>query len=396
MKNIFTIIFSIIFISFPAPIFSQSTKVYEYWLDEFLLPKLQQKYHSHKIIDEIDMHLKNNIDSVITLKRLIKKNEQAEFSEPSKYFNKKLILQKTEEGKKNVKSLHKTLEEIENIYKVDKHFLLAIWANETFFGKVRPRLNAVQVLSLLSFSSKNRLFYLKELLYLIDFAIENKINIKEIKASKAGALGQPQFLPSTLVKFAVDFDNDGNIDIWSSQSDILASIANYLKQFGWDNSLEWGYEVKLTKSISCYLEGPDHSRSLSQWKKLGVSRFKGKKFPQNDLNNSYSLMFPAGIYGPIYLVSKNFYTLKEYNNSDLYALSVGFIADKIKYKSHDFFRPWEKTETLTKNEIIGVQEMLSKRYDTGGIDGLIGYKTRRAIGLYQRDNNLQQTCWPPL
>ena len=126
MKNIVTIIFSIIFISLPVPIFSQSTKVYEYWLDEFLLPKLQQKYHSHKIIDEIDMHLKNNIDSVITLKRLLKKNEQAEFSEPSKYFNKKLILQKTEEGKKNVKSLHKILEEIENIYKVDKHFLLAI------------------------------------------------------------------------------------------------------------------------------------------------------------------------------------------------------------------------------------------------------------------------------
>ena len=396
MKNIFKIILSIIFISLPAPVFSQSSKVYEYWLEKFLIPKLQQKFNSHKIIDEIDMHLKNDIASVITLKTLLKKNEQAEFSEPSKYFNKKLILEKTEEGKKNAKSLQKILENIENIYKVDRHFLLAIWANETFFGRVRPRLDGLKVLSLLSFSSKNRVFYLNELFYLIDFAIENEINIKELKASKAGALGQPQFLPSTIAKFAVDFDNDGNIDIWSSQSDILASIANYLKQFGWKNSLEWGYEVKLTKSISCYLEGPDHSRSLSQWRKLGASRFRGEKFPQDDLNESYSLMFPAGTHGPIYLVSKNFYILKKYNNSDLYALSVGFIADKIKYKSHNFFKNWEATENLTKNEIISIQEKLSRKYYTGGIDGLIGHKTRRAIGLYQRDNNLKQTCWPPL
>lgn len=396
MKNIFKIILSLLLISLPLPIFSQSTKVYEYWLDKFLLPKLNDKFNNHKIIDEIDTHLKDKLGSVIKLKKILNENEQAEFSEPAKYFNKKLILDKTKVGKENVRSLQKILENIEKIYKVDRHFLLAIWANETFFGRVMPRLDGLQVLSLLSFSSKNRQFYLNELLYLIDFAIVNKINIKELKASKAGALGQPQFLPSTLVKFAVDYDDNGNIDIWRSQSDTLASIANYLNQFGWNNNLEWGYEVRLSKSISCYLEGPDHSRSLSQWKKLGASRFKGKEFPQDGLNESYSLMFPAGIYGPIYLVSKNFYVLKEYNNSDLYALSVGFIADKIKYNNHDFFKNWKTTKKFTKNEIIGLQEKLSKKYDTGGVDGLIGHKTRRAIGLYQRDNNLPQTCWPPL
>ena len=168
----------------------------------------------NKIIGEIETHLKDNIGSVIKLKRLLNKNEQAEFSDPAKYFNKKLISQKTKVGKKYKKSLQKILENIENLYEVDRHFLLAIWANETFFGRVRPRLDSLQVLSLLSFSSSNRLVYLNELIYLIDFAIENEINIKYLKASKAGALGQPQFLPSTLVKLAVDFDNDGNIDIY--------------------------------------------------------------------------------------------------------------------------------------------------------------------------------------
>ena len=107
-------------------------------------------------------------------------------------------------------------------------------------------------------------------------------------------------------------------------------------------------------------------------------------------------MFPAGTYGPIYLVSKNFYAIKKYNNSDLYALSVGFIGDKIKYNNHNFFRRWETTEKFTKNEIMNLQKKLSAKYDVGGIDGLIGHKTRRAIGIYQKDNNLRQTCWPPL
>ena len=384
------------FVCSATPIFSQSTRVYEYWLDKFLLPSLKQKFNNHKVIDEIYVHLKSKIASVMKTKKILKKDKQAEFSEPAKYFNKELISHKTSSGKKKAKTLEKLLNNLENIYGVDRNILLAIWANESFFGRVMPKLDALQVLSLLSFSSKNRLFYLSELIYLIDFAIENKNDVRELKVSKAGALGQPQFLPSTLVKFAVDYDNDGTKDIWNNPSDTLASIANYLNKFGWDNDFEWGYEVRLSENISCYLEGPDHSRSLIQWKKLGVSRFKEKDFPKDDLKNSYSLMFPAGIYGPIYLVSKNFYTIKKYNNSDLYALSVGFIGDKIKYNNHDFFKRWDTTENFTKNEIMEAQEKLSAKYDVGDIDGLIGHKTRRAIGIYQKDNNLRQTCWLPL
>ena len=384
------------FVCSATPIFSQSTRVYEYWLDKFLLPSLKHKFNNHKVIDEIYVHLKSKIDSVNEIKKILREDKQAEFSEPAKYFNKELISHKTSSGKKKAKTLEKLLNNLENNYGVDRNILLAIWANETFFGRVMPKLDALQVLSLLSFSSKNRPFYLRELIYIIDFAIENENNVRELKASNAGALGQPQFLPSTLFKFAIDYNDDGNKDIWNSPPDILASIANYLNQFGWDNDLEWGYEVQLAENISCYLEGPDHSRSLRQWRKLGVSRFKRKEFPKDDLNKSYSLMFPAGLYGPIYLVSKNFYTLKKYNNSDLYALSVGFIADKIRYKNHDFFKSWETTEKFTKNEIMNLQEKLSAKYDVGGIDGLIGHKTRRAIGIYQKDNNLSQTCWPPL
>ena len=94
------------------------------------------------------------------------------------------------------------------------------------------------------------------------------------------------------------------------------------------------------------------------------------------------------------MVSNNFYVLKQYNNSDLYALSVGFLADKLKYKNHIFYTEWQDTRKINKNDIIKLQKKLSKNYDVGGIDGLVGYKTRRAIGLYQKENNIKQTCWP--
>ena len=147
------IIVTIVFISLATPIFSQSTKVYEYWLDKFLLPHLRQKFNDHKIIDEISVHLKGELATVLKVKKLLNKGVQAEFSEPAQYFNQELIAHKSRIGKENVKNLEKILNNLENIYEVDKHILLAIWANETFFGKVLPRFDALQVLSLLSFSS---------------------------------------------------------------------------------------------------------------------------------------------------------------------------------------------------------------------------------------------------
>ena len=124
-----------------------------------MLPSLKQKFNDHKIIDDIDRHLKTKLASVAKIKKILSEDKQAEFSEPKKYFSEKLISHKSSLGKKNARSLHALLHNIENVYKVDKHVLLARWANETFFGKVRPKLDGVQVLSLLSFSSKNRSFF---------------------------------------------------------------------------------------------------------------------------------------------------------------------------------------------------------------------------------------------
>ena len=122
---------------------------------------------------------------------------------------------------------------------------MAIWANETFFGRAGPNLDGLQILSILSFSSDKRNFFLEEFLYLVQIIEKYKIDIETLKTSTTGALGQPQFLPSTYLKFGIDFDNDRIADIWDSEKDTLASIANYLNKHGWNNKREWGFEVKI-------------------------------------------------------------------------------------------------------------------------------------------------------
>ena len=136
------IVLTIVFISLATPIFSQSTKVYEYWLDKFLLPNLRQKFNDHKIIDEISVHLKGELATILKVKKLLNKGVQAEFSEPAQYFNQELIAHKSRIGKENLKNFEKILNNLENIYEVDKHILPAIWANETFIGKVLPKFDA--------------------------------------------------------------------------------------------------------------------------------------------------------------------------------------------------------------------------------------------------------------
>ena len=384
----------LIFLSSTSQCFSKTSNVYEYWLDNFLIKKINENTTDKITKNLITLHLKEKLKNYKNTKITLEKFSQAEFSQPEKYFKKEILNTKTIFGKKLKIKLENELKNIEREFGVDRNILLAIWANETFFGKAGPSFDGLQILSLLSFSSNKRNFFLKEFLNLIKISEKYKIDIETLKTSTSGALGQPQFLPSTFLKYGVDFDDDGVVNIWDSEADTLASIANYLSKLGWNDEREWGFEVKIPRSIKCHLEGPDHSRTLLQWEKLGLVRVSGKPFPEKDKAQSYNLLFPSGTLGPIYLVSNNFYVLKQYNNSDLYALSVGFLADKLKYKNHNFYTEWQDTKKINKNDIIKLQKKLSKNHDVGGIDGLVGYKTRRAIGLYQKENNIKQTCWP--
>ncbi len=243
--------------------------------------------------------------------------------------------------------------------------------------------------------SPRKELFRKELFAALEMVARRGVSILAMKSSWAGALGQPQFLPSSYLAHAADGDGDGKVDIWNSDADTLASIANYLRHYGWVRDRDWGFEVTVPDSVACSLEGPDRGKKISDWSAMGIERVNGRPFPPNELRSEGFLMMPAGRFGPAFVVTPNFYVVKEYNESDLYALFIGHAGDRIAYGGGGFSAEWQTIDTMKRSEIAEIQQNLEKLgYDVGGVDGFPGFKTRRSIGEWQEKNGQAPTCFP--
>ena len=159
----------------------------------------------------------------------------------------------------------KTLKRVEQRYGVPGHILLAIWGRETGFGRAKLSYSAVRVLATKAFMSTRKDLFRKEILAALRIIQRGDVGAKSMKSSWAGAMGQPQFLPSSYLDFAVDFDGDGRANIWTSVPDTLASIANYLAKHGWQRGRDWGFEVRIPDIVSCAQEGPDRAQPIRKW-----------------------------------------------------------------------------------------------------------------------------------
>jgi lytic murein transglycosylase len=324
-----------------------------------------------------------------------KAQRQAEFGSPGAYFAESAIGPVVAGGRARLDRYAKTLAAVEKRYGVPGPIILAIWGRETHFGAVKIPYDAFEVLGTKAFMARRKDLFRKEVLAALEIVQKGYIGVGEMKSSWAGALGQPQFLPSSYLKHAVDFDGDGRRDIWKSVPDTLASIAHYLRQYGWVSGRDWGFEVKIPASVSCALEGPDRGRAISEWAAMGVERVGGRQFPAAERRAVGFLMMPAGRFGPAFIVTPNFYVLKEYNNSDLYALFIGHAADRMQGAAKDFSASWGKVGGLYRSDIARLQRMLEKKgYDVGGVDGFPGFKTRRSIGEWQAKAGRAATCFP--
>ena len=320
-------------------------------------------------------------------------NYQAEFKSPSRYFRGAASLAGT--GRKLANRYAKTLAAIERKYGVPGRVLLAIWARESAYGNAKIPHDAVRVLATRAYLDRRREFYTREFVAALKIIQRGDIARNAMRSSWAGAMGQPQFMPTSFLEHAVDFDGDGRRDIWNSVPDTLASIANYLKNFGWERGRDWGYEARVPASVACSLEGPDGMRPFRDWANAGVTRVSGSTLPEKEMRRRGSLLMPAGREGPAFIATPNFYAIKKYNNSDLYALFVGNLADRIEFGSGDFRSGWGGTSGLTRGQVRNMQQtLISQGHDVGGADGLAGFKTRRSIGKWQRANGMTETCWP--
>jgi len=397
MRMAATLLFALYLLVQPA-FASSIDQQFRTWLQNDLWPSAQARGISSETFNAAFSGVSPNLklpDLVMPGQeaRTPQRQHQAEFRAPAEYFTH--IAGVTSGGRARAGRLARTLAAIENRYGVPGGILLAIWGRESGFGSAEIPYDAFEVLGTKAFMATRKDMFREEVLAALEMVERGQVGPRAMKSSWAGALGQPQFLPTSFLKYAVDFDGDGRSDIWDSDADTLASIANYLAAHGWVKGRDWGFEVTVPADISCALEGPDRGKLISEWAAMGIRRVSGKPFPAHELRGEGYLMMPAGRYGPAFIVTPNFYVLKEYNESDLYALFVGHAADRITYGDSRFAGAWAKVDGLARSEIAAMQRALEGMgYDVGGADGLPGFKTRRSIGDWQARNGRKPTCFP--
>lgn len=243
----------------------------------------------------------------------------------SKYLNSRVDGYRISIGRKLYQRNQQLADEIGNNYGVDPCFMMAFWGLETSYGSYMGNFPVVKSLATLAYDSNRPAFFRHELFLALHILNDGHVSLDKFKGEWAGASGQPQFLPSSWVKYAVDYDGDGRKDIWDSKPDVFASIANYMKQNGWKTGEPWAVRVKLPANFDMKLEGKTIVKSSAEWNALGVRTEQGAPLPYQNLQAS--IVKPNG--GPVFLAFPNYKMILRYNNSIYYAGAVGYLADKI-------------------------------------------------------------------
>ena len=291
-----------------------------------------------------------------------------------------------DEGAARRQQLKPWLDRIEKRFGVDRDILLAIWSMESDYGRVLQRQDVVRSvprsLATLAYMDPKRGKYARsQLVAALRMLQDGDISVQGLTGSWAGAMGHTQFIPTSYLLYQADMDGNGHADIWTSVPDALATSANLLKKNGWRTGKTWGYEVVLPSVSAAALRGK--SMALSAWAAKGFARASGGRFASP--SDRATLMLPAGVDGPAFLMTRNYYVLKTYNNADKYALAVGHLADMIA-GGGPFVRDWPRGyKPLSVKERLEVQQHLSTHglYD-GKIDGKIGTTSKSAIMAFQR------------
>jgi len=316
---------------------------------------------------------------------LEKARYQPEFrAEPWEYFDNRVNDHSVTTGRQMAAQWKPWLDRIESQYGVSRYILLAIWSMESSYGEVlkneRVMRSVPRSLATLAYADSRRAKFARtQLLAALKILQTGDIDVGHLSGSWAGAMGHTQFIPTSYQAYAVDMDRDGRRDIWNSIPDALATAATLLKSNGWRPGETWGYEVTLPAGRKF----PAGSMSLSKWASIGVARANGKGFPR--ASDNAELKVPDGRAGPAFLMTKNFFVLKRYNNADTYALAVGLLADAIAGHGglvRDWNRPFERLSFTETQELQ--QRLGTLGYYSGPIDGKIGSGSRDAIRAFQQ------------
>ncbi|MEJ2057391.1 MAG: lytic murein transglycosylase [Desulfofustis sp.] len=376
------LVICLIFLFTPSPLAAQGD--FQRWLEDFRSSALERGVRAATW--DTAFSRVTGIDQSV----LEKANYQPEFTtEIWDYIDGRVNSISIAAGRRMDHVHDQTLSAVSKRFGIRRSVLLAIWSMESNYGAVlekQERLHYVpQALATLAYADpKWKEFGRTQLVAALKILQDGDVGINQFYGSWAGAMGHTQFIPTSYQAYGIDMDGDGRRDIWNSIPDALATAANLLHKNGWRNGRTWGYEVVLP-AASKRFEG--QTKLLSEWQQLGFKRPGGKMFPRPQDKAVLKIM--AGVNGPGFLMMRNFFVLKRYNNADAYALAVGLLADRLSgYPG--MVQKWPRpANALDGEEKIELQKLLRERgFYSGEIDGTPGRGTRSAIKAYQRTSGL--------
>ena len=245
-------------------------------------------------------------------------------------YQKKIVsTQRIQRGRQMMAQHRQLLHKIGQHYGVQPRFIVALWGIETNYGRNTGGYSVVGALATLAFDGRRSQYFRMELLNALKILQDQHISLASMKGSWAGAMGQCQFMPSSFLRLAVDFDGDGRKDIWNTAADVFASAANYLAQSGWKEKQIWGRRAQLPEGFNIQQASLKISKPLDDWQNLGVRKSDGSDLPI--VSMKASLVLPDGTDGPAYLVYNNYRVIMKWNRSTYFATSVGLLADALAH-----------------------------------------------------------------
>jgi len=365
--------FCLVFLS--TSVFANSGS-FDDFLDQVRKSAIEQGV-SKSTIDQAFSGLTPNLDI------LKSDSSQAEFSQNFwHYFNKRVTKTRINNGNDTLNQNASLLNTTSQKYGVPAHVIVAFLGLESNYGNYMGKEILIQSLATLAYEPRRSKFFTKELIAALKLMDKKTIPI-DATGSWAGAIGAVQFMPTNVLAYGVDANNDGKVDLWNDKEDIYASAGNFLKKNGWVTREKWGREALIPKNFDYSLTGLDIKKTVNEWAALGVLRGNGATLPSSDFKAS--LIVPMGHKGPSFLVYRNFDVIMKWNRSTKYALSVAHLSDRLNGAGRLSAKPLDEPP-LSSLEIMQIQNTLNLLgYDTGTPDGKLGPKTSKATRMFQSD-----------
>ncbi len=309
----------------PALAFAQEThnpKPFGLWVQE-LRQEATEKGINPGILDEAFRGMMP-IERVIALDR-----KQPESTLSYEQYMQKVVPQaRVDRARKLYHENRTLLEAVGQQYQVQPRFIVALWAVESNFGESMGDFEIVHALATLAYDGRRSEYFRGELLKALEIINQGHVGVHAMKGSWAGAMGQCQFMPSSFLNYAQDYNSDGRKDIWATKADVFASIANYLHSEKWNGEEGWGRKVKLPHGFDMSLTDIKQTKTISEWKRFGVRLANGDALPDGSIEAS---VIPVNRENgaPYYIVYNNYKVILKWNRSRYFATAVGTLADKI-------------------------------------------------------------------